>query len=138
MVREKHMAAVLFEKRSVFWVFLVRYQTLNLGQILNSNSSQSSQKDMTVHKRGMTNTSYERHIFVFCFVFCFLGLHPQHMEIPRLGAELEQQPLAYTTATATPDLSHVCDLHQSSRQRQILNPLSEAKDQTCVLMIRFC
>ena len=32
----------------------------------------------------------------------FLGLHLQHMEVPRLGVELE--PPAYTTATATPDL----------------------------------
>ena len=34
----------------------------------------------------------------------------QHMEIPRLGVESELQPLAYTTATATWDLRHVCDL----------------------------
>ena len=42
--------------------------------------------------------------------------------------------LAYTTATATWDLSCIYDLHHSSRQRQILNPLSEAGDQTYVLM----
>ena len=47
---------------------------------------------------------------MFCFV-CFLGLHPQHMEVPRLGVELEIQPLAYTTATATGDLSRVCNLY---------------------------
>ena len=29
------------------------------------------------------------------------------MEVPRLEVELELQLLAYTTATATPDLSHV-------------------------------
>ena len=29
---------------------------------------------------------------------------------------------------STPDLSCVCDLHHSSRQHQILNPLSEARD----------
>ena len=38
------------------------------------------------------------------------------------------------TATATPDLSHICDLHHSSRQRRMLNPLSEARDRTCNLM----
>ena len=32
------------------------------------------------------------------------------------------------------DLSHVCDLHHSSQQRQILNPLNEASDQTYILM----
>ena len=42
--------------------------------------------------------------------------------------------LVATTATAVQDLSPICDLHHSSRQRQILNPLSEARDRTCVLM----
>ena len=31
--------------------------------------------------------------------------------------------------------SHVCNLHHSSQQRQILNPLSKARDQTCNLMV---
>ena len=56
------------------------------------------------------------------------------MEVPRLGVELDLQTPAYATATATQDLSCVCDLHHSS-QRQILNPLSEARDQTQNLMV---
>ena len=47
-----------------------------------------------------------------CF-FVFLGPLPWHMEIPRLGVQSELKPPAYTTATATPDLSRVCDLHHS-------------------------
>ena len=31
-------------------------------------------------------------------------------------------------ARAMPDPSRVCDLHNSSQQRRILNPLSEARD----------
>ena len=46
------------------------------------------------------------------------------MKVPRLGAELELQLPAYATATAMQDPSHVCALHHSSQQRQILNPLS--------------
>ena len=34
----------------------------------------------------------------------------------------------YSTATAMPYPSCICDLYHSSRQRRILNPLSEAKD----------
>ena len=56
------------------------------------------------------------------------------MEVPRLGVKSELQLLVYTTATATWDLSQVCNLHHSSWQRQILNLLSEARDQTHVLM----
>ena len=47
--------------------------------------------------------------FFVCFV-CFLGPYPRHMEVPRLGVELELQPQAYTMATATPDPSLARDL----------------------------
>ena len=69
--------------------------------------------------------------FVF-FFFAFLGPYPQHMEVPSLGAESELQLLAYTIATAMPYLSHVCELHHSSWQCLILNPLSESWDRSCV------
>ena len=50
------------------------------------------------------------------------------MAVPRLGVELELQLLAYTTATAMLDPSHVCDLHHSSWQFWILNQMSGARD----------
>ena len=68
------------------------------------------------------------------FFFNLSWLHPQHMEGPRLGVESELQLLAYTTATATPRLSYVCSLHCSSWQSQILDPLSEARDQSHILV----
>ena len=52
------------------------------------------------------------------------------MEVPSLGVELELQLPASTTATAMQGPSHVYNLHHSSRQRRILNSLSEAKDRT--------
>ena len=48
------------------------------------------------------------------------------MEVSRLWVESELQLPA--TATATQDPSCICDLHCSSWQGQILNPLSEASD----------
>ena len=54
----------------------------------------------------------------FVWLFCFLGPHLQHMEVPRLGVKLELQLPAY--ATAMPDPSLVCDLHHSSQQQQML------------------
>ena len=56
------------------------------------------------------------------------------MEVPRLGVKLELQLPAYTTARAMWDVSHVCNLHHSSWQRRILNPLSKARDRTQILM----
>ena len=73
----------------------------------------------------------------FFFFFCllsFAGQQPWHMEVPRQGVQLELQLPAYTTATKTWDLGRVCDLHHNSQQCRILNPLSEARDRTHVLM----
>ena len=57
-------------------------------------------------------------------------------------SQSELQLPVCATATATRDPSHVCDLHRSSWQRRILNPLSEGRDRTRNLMapsrIRFC
>ena len=65
-----------------------------------------------------------------------------HMEVPRPGVELELQLKAYITATATQDLSRICNLHHSSQLCWILNPLSKARDRSCIFMdtscIRFC
>ena len=76
------------------------------------------------------------------FVVVFLGPHPRHMEIPKLGGELELQLPASTTVTAKSDLSHVCNLSHSSWQHRILNPLSKARDWICILMdasqMQFC
>ena len=53
------------------------------------------------------------------------------MEIPRLGVELELQLQAYTTATAT--WAVLSCLGHSLQQPWVLNPLSEARDQTFIL-----
>jgi len=68
------------------------------------------------------------------FFSIFLELHSQHMEVPRLGVELELQLPANATASATQDPSHVSNLHHSLQQRWILNPLNKARDRTLVLM----
>ena len=70
----------------------------------------------------------------FIYLLVFLGPHPWRMEVPRLGVKSEPQLLAYTTATATPDPSRICTLQHSSEPHQILNPLRETRDRTCVLM----
>ena len=70
----------------------------------------------------------------FFFFFCFLGPHPQHTEVPRLGVKSKLQLLAYITARVTWDLSHVCNLHHSSQQPQILSPLNKIRDWNHILM----
>ena len=68
--------------------------------------------------------------FLFIYLFCSI-----FMAAPAaLGVQSELQLPAYTTPTATSDLSLVCDLHHSSWQCQILNTLSKARDQTLILI----
>ena len=57
------------------------------------------------------------------------------MEVPRLGFESELQLPAYATAISMPDLSRICELHHSSQQRQILNPMRMARDGTPIFMV---
>ena len=93
---------------------------------------------------GASQTRAPRGAVVVCVCVCvcvcvffipFLGPLLWHVEIPRLGVESELEPPAYTTATATGDPSHVCNLHHRPRQHWILNPLSKARDRTCNLMV---
>ena len=69
--------------------------------------------------------------FIYFLLFAFLGPYLQHMEVPRLGVESQ---LAYNPATAMGEPSHICDLHHSWQQCWILNPLSEARDRTWIVM----
>ena len=84
---------------------------------------------------GAHNILDHRHFFFFfLFSFCCLGPHLRHLEVPGLGVKLGLQRPAYTTATATPGSSHICDPCHSLQQHHILNPLNGARDQTHVLM----
>ena len=75
-------------------------------------------------------------LFLFCFVlFCSLGPHPWHVEVPRLGVQSELQLLSFATATATSETSCICHLYHSLRQCWILKPLSRAGDRTRNLMV---
>ena len=90
---------------------------------------------MCVSARGMSSPHVAQVDLVMTFIYLFL-----FMAIPaaygssqaRVASKL-QLP-AYATATAMPDPSCVCDLHYSSEQHRILNPLTEARDGTRILL----
>jgi len=84
--------------------------------------------------KTQTKTQLSFLLFFFFFFFFFLGPPLQHTAAPRPGVKSELQLLATATAIAIWDPSCICDLHHSSWQCQILNPLSEARDGTHNLM----
>ena len=75
-----------------------------------------------------------RCLYFLFFILFFLGPHLQHMEVPGPGVESKLQLPAYRTVTATLHLSCICDLYHISQHCRILNPLSEARDRTHILM----
>ena len=81
-----------------------------------------------------------RSLYLLFFFLWLFQAAPWPMEVPRLGVKSELYLPVYATATAMQDPSCICDLHWSSRQCRILNPMSEARDRTRVLKDtnRFC
>ena len=81
-------------------------------------------------------------VAILCFCFCFFSAAPSAYGSSQARGLMELQLPNYATATATPDPSHICNLHRSLWQLWILNPLSEARDQTCTFMdtsrVRYC
>ena len=65
------------------------------------------------------------------FIFVFLGSHPQHMEVPRLGDRIRVVAAgSHSNAGSKPHLRPIPQLTATP----ILNSLSEARDETCILM----
>ena len=77
-----------------------------------------------------------------CVCVCLFRATPATYGSSQARVESELQLRVYTTATAKPNPSRICDPHHSPQQHQILNPLSEARERPCVLMdtsqIRYC
>ena len=66
---------------------------------------------MVLHSQKVRN---HLSLVFFLSFFCFLGPYLRHMEVPGLEVESELRLPAYATATATQDLSLVCELHHMS------------------------
>ena len=62
--------------------------------------------------------TYKLVIILLFFFFCFLGLHPWYMEVPRLGVELEQQLPAYIFMSTTKEEKNV----QEQMLEKLLGP----------------
>ena len=61
-------------------------------------------------------------MFFFLFAFCLFRPAPATYGGSQARGQIRATLPVYTTATATPDLSCICDLHCSSQQRWIPKP----------------
>ena len=71
----------------------------------------------------------------FCLFVCSYRATPAAYGGSQARGLIGAVAAASARATATRDPSWVCDLHHGSWQRRILNPLSQARDQTHNLMV---
>ena len=75
-----------------------------LPHFINEESQQSGNGSVLEHLLAtQPRPSSRPSLYSDILFFLFLGPHLQHMEVPRLGIELELQLPAYTTATTTRD-----------------------------------
>ena len=72
------------------------------------------------------------YVYMFFFFFSFYGSTCGIWKFLHQGSN-RRAAETYTTSTATGDASLVCDLHHSLQQNQILDSLSETRDQTHIL-----
>ena len=71
---------------------------------------------------------------LFIFFFLFMATRGAYGNSQARG-QIELKLPTYTTATATQDPSFICNLRHSLRQCWILDPQTEAKDQTHILWL---
>ena len=104
------------------------------GQGLNLNPS-SEERHGSDNTGSLSQWATREHLKFFSFVLFFpFKAAPTAYGSSQAEGWISATAAAYTTATATGDPSLVCSLHHSSWQHQILNPLSETKDRTRILM----
>ena len=132
----------------LFIVTLVQFNSLNQHQSRNpfflaAPSAMTQATTVTMldpfllyHKRTLPRSLFSQfflHSYPNNDFFFFQCL--QHMQVPRLGFKLQLQLQSYTTATAVPVLSCICNPRHSSHKCRILQPTEwAARNQICILM----
>ena len=95
--------------------------------LLNSLHFANLSIDGFHHERYLFCTKKKIHFF---FVFCLSRAAPVAHGGSQARGPIGAVAAGLHQSHSKPDLSHVCNLHHSPRQSQVLNPLSEARDQT--------
>ena len=79
---------------------------------------------------------FDLNVYFHFFPFlggAFLGQHPQHMEVPKLGGLIGAVATGLTRATAMWIRSASVTYTTAHGNARSFNPLNKAKDQTCIL-----
>ena len=132
----------LFSKSSAFiLISRIKIMTMLRTHYFRLGSMTKSSPRTKVKKRGevvslaifffpsrINGSHFFCFVFFCLFVCLFFRSTPMACGSSQVSGRIELQLPTYTTATATRDSSHICDLHHSLWQLWILNPLCQAGD----------
>ena len=90
---------------------VAREDQCEAGGVNERDKKWKQQRKVTLFHKSQSRK--KKHSGGLLFYFVFLGPNPQHMEVPRAGGQIGAASEVYTTATATPDPSSICDLCHS-------------------------
>ena len=118
------------EAQSAWWQITCPWILIHLCTRILSRFCPLQKLSKLFNSLNLNSFIYNIYIYIFCL---FRAAHAASGS-SRVGVGLELQLPAYATDTATQDPSYICDLHHTSQQCWIHNPLSKARDQTHILM----
>ena len=121
-------------QRKKYSCFFVRPTTPDLSTNLFLSSGILLQVTSTLHHTPFYLEDVHS-IFLFCWSCCYRPFLLFRAALMARGGSQARGPIGATVATATSDPSHICNLHHSSRLRQILNSLSRARNWSRNLMV---
>ena len=78
---------------------------------------------------------HSQHLSFFFFFFVFFRATPMAYGISQARGQIRAAAAGLHQSHSGARSSRICNLHHSSRQHQILNPMSEARDRTHNLMV---
>ena len=89
--------------------------------------------------RGTPVTHILKQLIFFFFFFGLLRAIPVAYGSSQARSGIRATATGLCQASATPDLSCICDLHHSPQQHRILSPLSKARDEPASswILVRF-
>ena len=113
-------------------------QGSNLGHSSDPNCCSDNARSLTHCTTSELHLSYIYMIHVcvsFFFCFCLFRAEPTACGGSQARGLIGATAAGLHHSHSKPDPSHLCDIDHSSRQHQIFNPLSEARNRTRNLMV---
>ena len=110
-----------------------KWEQDTMSYLITERCSQGAHKSAILSEGDFASRCMWQHLETFFSLFFFKS-HTVACGSSQAKGQTGAAVASLDHSQTTQDPSFICNLHHSSQQRLILNPLSEARDRTCVLM----